>query len=220
MRGLSIPRWRTAFVWVAVIGLALASGSAWAQPDDAALVQALRGGGHTIYFRHAETDWSQQDHVSKPGDWTSCDGTKVRQLSDIGRETARRVGEALRALKIPVGRILSSEYCRAVETGKLMAVAPIETTLDIMNMRAAELVGGRDAVIARARTVLATPPPAGTNVIITAHGNLSRAATGAYPGEAGAGVFIADGKAAHGFRLVAELTPADWARLAQRFGGD
>jgi len=220
MGGLPIPEWRAAFVWVAVICSALAPGSAWAQPDEAALVQALRGGGHTINFRHAETDWSQQDHVSAPGDWKSCDGTKVRQLSAQGRETAKRVGEALRAMKIPVDRILSSEYCRAVETAKLMDVAPVETTLDIMNMRAADLVGGRAAVIARARTVLATPPPAGTNVIITAHGNLSRAATGAYPGEAGAGVFIADAAAEHGFRLVAELTPADWARLAGRFGGD
>jgi len=144
----------------------------------------------------------------------------VRQLSDIGRATARRVGEALRALGIPVHRILSSEYCRAVETGKLMDVAPVETTPDIMNMRAADLVGGRAAVIARARAVLATPPPKGTNTVITAHGNLSRAATGVYPGEAGAGVFMADASAAHGFRLVAELTPADWARLAERYGGD
>jgi len=207
-------------VWVFVLGTALAAGAASAQADDEALIAALRAGGHTIYFRHAETDWSQQDHVFQPGDWKSCDGSKVRQLADIGRATAKRVGEALRALKIPVDRVLSSEYCRAVETAKLMDVAPVETTLDIMNMRAAELVGGRAQVIARARAVLATPPPAGTNVVITAHGNLSRAATGVYPGEAGAGVFIADSEGEHGFKLVAELTPADWARLADRFGGD
>jgi len=212
--------WRGLRVWTAGLCLAFAADRASAQPDDATLVQALRAGGHTLYFRHAETDWSQQDHVSKAGDWKSCDGSRIRQLSDSGRATARRIGAALRALRIPVHRILSSEYCRAVETGKLMDVAPVETTLDIMNMRAADLVGGRAQVIKRARSVLATPPPAGRNVIITAHGNLSRAATGVYPGEAGAGVFIPDASAEHGFRLVAELTPADWARLAARFGGD
>ena len=34
-----------------------------------ALVDALRRGGYQIYFRHAATDWSQYDQVSKAGDW-------------------------------------------------------------------------------------------------------------------------------------------------------
>ena len=52
--------------------------------------------------------------------------------------------------------------------------------------------------------------------MIVAHGNLMLAATGAYGGEASAGVFLpqADG----GVQLVTQLAPEDWLRLADRFG--
>ena len=66
-----------------------------------ALVEALQGGGHTIYFRHSSTDWSQNDQVRQAGDWKSCDGARMRQLSDAGRDLARTIGQAMRALKVP-----------------------------------------------------------------------------------------------------------------------
>lgn len=177
-----------------------------------ALVTALRAGGFNIYFRHAQTDWSQNDYVEKEGDWTSCDPSRIRQLAPEGRRTAREIGRAMRALGIPVGRVLSSEYCRAAETARLLGLGEVETTREIMNMRAAEFVGGREALIRRVRRQLAIKPAPGTNTVLVAHGNLVRDATGTYPGEAGAAVFAPDGKG--GFRLVATLTPADWAALA------
>jgi broad specificity phosphatase PhoE len=180
-----------------------------------ALVAALRSGGHVLYFRHAATDWSQQDRVAAVGDWTSCDGARVRQLSDAGRATARQVGAAMRRLGIPVGRVYSSEYCRAAETARLLDVGEVVTTRDLMNMRAADLMGGREQVIARARRLLSEPPLPGTNTVLVAHGNLMRAATGVYTGEAGAGVFRVMGK---NLTLVAELTPQDWQALAEAWG--
>lgn len=195
--------------------LALTPGAASAAgPSQSELVEKLRGGGYTIYFRHAATDWSQPDKVGAPGDWRSCDGTRMRQLSDAGRATARRVGDAMKALAIPVGEVLSSEYCRAVETAELLDVGPVTTTLDIMNLRAAEYVGGTEAAVRNARAIVARPPPEGVNRVIAAHGNLSRAATGAYPGEGGAVIIRADPAAEHGFRVVGMLDPDDWARLA------
>ena len=180
-----------------------------------ALVDALLGGGFNIYFRHAATDWSQDDHVQAPGDWTSCDSTRMRQLSDAGRAAAKRIGRAIRRLSIPIGPVFSSEYCRAKETAEQMDLGPVSPTLDIMNMRAADFVGGREAVTDRARQKLSTPPPAGTNALFVAHGNLMRAVFGAYTGEGGAVIFdpLGDGE----FRLAAELTPDDWDRLADTF---
>lgn len=186
----------------------------------AALIDALRGGGYTLYFRHAATDWSQSDRVAADGDWTSCAPADMRQLSDAGRATARRLGVALRALEIPVAKVLSSEYCRAAETARLMALGPVRPTRDIMNLRAAAYVGGRDAAVARVRRQLAKPVPPGGNVVIVAHGNLMRAATGAYPGEAGSGVFKSDPASELGFVLVAELAAGDWLQLAAQIVGD
>ena len=180
------------------------------------MITALRRGGYNIYFRHAATDWSQNDHVAAEGDWTSCDPARMRQLSAEGRAVAQRIGAAIRRLDIPVGRVLASEYCRTRQTAQLMNLGPVKTTRMIMNMRVAELVGGPNGVINRARRVLATPPPAGTNTVLVAHGNLMLAATGAYGGEAVAGIFLpqADG----GVELVTQFASEDWERLATNFG--
>lgn len=184
-----------------------------------ALVEALRAGGYNLYFRHAPTDWSSNDQVERAGDWLSCDPAKMRQLSDAGRASARRLGASIRALGVPVGKVLSSEYCRAAETARLMDLGAVTKTRAVMNTRAAALVGGMDAVVRRAREVLLTPPEAGTNTVIVGHGNLMRAATGAYAQEGGAGVYAprAEG-AGDGPVLVARLSPEDWQRLAREFG--
>ncbi len=50
--------------------------------------------------------WGQSDQIEAAGDRASCEPDQMRQLSDIGRATARRMGEAIRALDIPVGKVL------------------------------------------------------------------------------------------------------------------
>jgi broad specificity phosphatase PhoE len=180
-----------------------------------ALVTALRQGGYTLYFRHAATEWSQADRVAAPGDWTSCDPTHMRQLSPQGRETAARIGAALRRLGIPVGRVRASEYCRTVETARLLDVGEVEATREIINMRIVDYLGGHEAVVARARKVFSEPPTPGTNTVLVAHGNLMQAATRHYTVEAGAGVFaVRDGTLVH----VASVAPEEWAELAARYG--
>ena len=180
-----------------------------------ALVDALRAGGYNLYFRHAATDWATDDHVVRAGDWVSCDPKKMRQLTQAGRGTARRVGEAIRGLGIPVGRVVASPYCRTVETARAMALGPVETTTDIINMRVAEFFGGRSAVATRTRRRLSLLPEAGTNTVLVAHGNVLRAATGEYAGEAEAIVFAVEGNG--GFSVRARVSPKEWARLAAEF---
>lgn len=182
------------------------------------LIQALRGGGYNLYFRHAATDWSQSDDVRAAGDWTSCEPSRIRQLSDGGRRTARKVGEAIRALAIPVGRVLASPYCRTVETARLMGLGPVESTTDIMNLRVAEYFGGRAAIARRAQARLAIPPTPGTNTVLVAHGNVAREATNVYPGEGEGAIFHPDGSG--GFVFVGRLSPEQWVRLAEELAGE
>ncbi len=182
------------------------------QLDDAALVAALRGGGYSIYFRHVATDWSQSDRVDKRDDWLDCDARRMRQLSAAGRDDARAIGEAIRKLKIPVGEVLASPYCRTMETARLMDVGPVEASTAVMNLRAASYFGGREAIVASAQRLLSTPPPAASNRVIVAHGNVAREATPVYPDEGEGVVFEADGNG--GFRLVGRLTADAWRRAA------
>jgi hypothetical protein len=182
-----------------------------------ALVRALQGGGYNLYFRHAATDWSRSDEVREAGDWTSCDPDRIRQLSDDGRRTAETVGEAIRALGIPVGAIYASPYCRTVETARLLGLGPVETTTDVMNMRVAEYFGGRGAIAERARARLAIPPAPGTNTVYVAHGNVAREATAVYPGEGEGIVFRPDEEG--GFVFAGRLTPEEWRSLAAEHPG-
>lgn len=206
---------------VVLVGLAVAAPGAPAdERGGKALVEALQEGGYNIYFRHAPTDWGQHDRVEAAGDWTSCDPAEMRQLSSEGRATARRIGDAIRALGVPVAKVLSSEYCRAWETARLLDLGPVTRTRDVMNMRVVDHVGGRGAVIRRAQRVLAQPAPEGANVVIVGHGNLMRAATGAYASEAGSGVYAPRVGNEPGFELVARLAPDDWMRLAELVGED
>ena len=207
---------------VLVLSLLLLAGPSRATGSlpDAALIEALRAGGYNIYFRHAATDWGQDDRVELTGDWTSCDPAEMRQLSSQGRATARRIGDIIRALGVPVAKVLSSEYCRAWETARLMDLGPVTKTRDIMNMRVLAYVGGRDAVIRRAQRVFAQPPAEGANVVIVGHGNLMRAATDAYAGEGGSGVYAPRPGSEQGFELVARLSPDDWMRLAASMNED
>lgn len=96
-------------------------------PLDAApmtLLGQLRAGGLTIFFRHASADVCSD----KPGPgawWKSCDNVcataTARQLNDTGRMEAVAIGNAFRAQGIPVGRVVTSEFCRATETAEKMA---------------------------------------------------------------------------------------------------
>jgi broad specificity phosphatase PhoE len=180
------------------------------------LVDALRQGGYTIYFRHTATEWSQDDYVFAEGDWRSCDPDRMRQLSEEGRAQARRIGESIRRLNIPVGLVLSSEYCRARETARLMDLGPVSTTRNLMNMRAADLAGGSEAVVERARQEIGRSPEKGTNTVLVAHGNLMQAAAEAYADEGGAAVFAPGGDGT--FTRVAVVTAEDWALLADGYG--
>ena len=182
--------------------------------SDEALVQRLREGGFNVYFRHAATDWSQSDEVNKAGDWSSCDSSRMRQLSAEGRQTSIDIGESIRALGLPVGKVMASPYCRTVETAQLMQLGAVEATTDVMNLRVASYFGGRDAIIGTAQMRLSTRPAAATNAVIVAHGNVAQAATPIYPGEGEAVIFRPDGNG--GFQYIARIAPQDWPRIIKQ----
>lgn len=182
-------------------------------PSDQELIEALQKGGYNLYFRHEATEWSQQDVVHQKGDWLSCDGTKIRQLSEQGLKRAKRTGAAMRRLDIPVSEVLASPYCRTMETARLLALGDVQASVDVINMRVADYFGGREAVIKTARTLLAQPPVTGSNRVIVAHGNVAQAATPVYPGEGEMVIFKPDGNG--NFIFVGKLTPEQLKKLSQ-----
>jgi broad specificity phosphatase PhoE len=152
---------------LALVGLVLAAPPAAA---DEALWNLLRAGGQVILIRHAATDMSQRDQVGAP----LSDCARQRNLTDDGREDARLIGVVFRAKAIPVGRVLSSAYCRCLETATL-AFGRAEPWLPLQQALTNRPV--QEARVAEIRA-LASEPPAGGNLILVSHQGPIRLLTG------------------------------------------
>jgi Histidine phosphatase superfamily (branch 1) len=176
------------------------------------LVSALRRGGHVIYFRHTATDWGQDDE--QPVVYSDCD--TQRNLSTAGRSQARAIGEAIERLEIPIGRVLSSPYCRALDTARLaFGGARPEPGLDNLENAGSDAESERRT--GRLRRLLSDTPRQGTNRVLTGHGyNIQAVRDGTGSEEGDAEIFRP--RRGDRFALVATLTPAQWQALARRFG--
>jgi phosphohistidine phosphatase SixA len=168
-----------------------------------AAIDALRRGGYVLYFRHAATDMSKND-----AGMTSFDDCPTqRNLVDRGRDDARAIGAAVRALGIPIGKVRASPFCRTVETAEL-AFGRAEKTAEV---RGGPVRADDPARYAALRRLLAQPPARGTNDVIVSHGNPFYAVAGP--------PYLAEGEAAvveprgDGFRVIARIRAEDWAGL-------
>lgn len=82
-----------------------------------ALSARLGQGGLVILMRHERTEVpSRGDDYSRPAN----DCNAQRNLSVAGIAGAAETGVAIRAIGWPIGRVLSSEMCRATETARFM----------------------------------------------------------------------------------------------------
>lgn len=106
----------------ALLFAALAATAAGRSARADELFARLRAGGLVLLMRHARTVPGTGD----PPDFRLDDCSTQRNLSEDGRAQARRVGDRLRAERIPVDRVLTSAWCRCRETAELLALGPVE----------------------------------------------------------------------------------------------
>ena len=115
------PPWRV-LGWLAfALAVAAMLGLGGPARADEAAWQALRSGGHALLLRHALAPGT-----GDPSNFVLTDCATQRNLSAAGRDQARRLGAAVREAGVRVDRVLSSRWCRALETARLMEVGPVE----------------------------------------------------------------------------------------------
>ena len=78
------------------------------------LIEKLEKGGKLIFIRHAHAPGS-----GDPENFNLNDCLTQRNLSKSGRIQANKIGIYLKENKIPIDRVLSSEWCRCKETSFL-----------------------------------------------------------------------------------------------------
>jgi phosphohistidine phosphatase SixA len=131
--------------------------------DGPELVEALQQGGLVVLMRHMSTD----SYVPGEGTHDDLDCASQRNLNDQGKQQAKDVGAALNALKIPVGSVLTSTYCRCVDTGELAfgKGTPSEDLAVFDELSGPE----KEARGKTIRKLLNTVPTDGTNTVMITH---------------------------------------------------
>jgi phosphohistidine phosphatase SixA len=81
----------------------------------------LTGETYAIVLRHADANVGRDQKRSQIENWwKSCDSTLARQLNPQGIKRATEMGKIFKDLKFPIGRVISSEFCRAKSTAELV----------------------------------------------------------------------------------------------------
>jgi len=177
--------------------LLFAAGAA-AQPAPEVLA-ALREGGYVLFLRHASTDFSQDD--SRMTSFEDC--ATQRNLTDHGRAEARALGEHIRRLKIPIGEVLASPFCRTMETARL-AFGKARATNEVRGGPAND-----SARYSALKKLLSSKVPGNGNLVISSHGNPFHAVAGPpYLAEGEIAVVRPEGR--ERFSVIARIRLTDW----------
>jgi phosphohistidine phosphatase SixA len=166
-------------------------------------MEMLTQGGNVIYLRHATTDKTRPD--ADPVDLSNC--SMQRPLSKEGREQARNIGLALRGAGVKIDRVLTSPYCRAIDTAELAFPDASRRPIHALAYSLALPKDEAARAAAEVKRLLGTTPAAGTNLLLVGHTSNLKEAAGVWPHkEGGAMVFHPDGKG-H-FDFVGALDPS------------
>lgn len=152
--------------------------------------------GAIVLFRHANAPGGGDPPGLRIGDCTT-----QRNLDQTGRNQALRIGEAFRSRAISINAVLSSQWCRTLETARL-AFGPVLREEPAFNSFFDER--GRAPEQTRAAlALLAGLGSAGTHVIVTHQVNIT-ALTNVFPAS-GEGVVVrmVDGQ----LRVVGRISP-------------
>lgn len=181
-------------MWRWLLAGALSIAATLAQADDA-LWALLQKGGQVVLVRHALTD----PGVGDPPGFQLAECRTQRNLGEEGRGEARRLGEALRTRRVPVAGVLSSPWCRCLETAQLVFGRAAQPQPALGNLFGRP---EREAQqVAELRKLVR--PVQGGNLFLVTHGSTTLALTGVSP--ATAEMVVLTPEAGGGFRVAGRL---------------
>jgi phosphohistidine phosphatase SixA len=164
----------------ALLGLLLATGSAAAADFDLA---RLKDGGYVVLLRHVTAGGSDSD------DFDLKDCRTQREVGPSGRSEAEALAARFKAAGIGEARVLSSQWCRALQTAALLGLGPVveEPALNFYHWRLGDEAAMNEA-LSHYLTGLQAPPP-GAPLVLVAHTTAFKA-IGVEAPKAGGGVVL------------------------------
>lgn len=130
-------------------------------------------------------------------------------LSEAGWAQAKEIGEAFEHYAIPVGNVITSEYCRAWQTADLAFGSYSKT--EALNFEKAEEYTDIQIETMRVNVepLVTALPKQGTNTVIVGHDDPFEAITGIYPEPQGV-AYILKPNGKDGFDVLGHIDPNAW----------
>ena len=183
------------------------------------LANDLRRGGYVIYLRHARTNKDWGDQVSPNLNLADCN--TQRRLSPDGKKEAVEIGRGVKAARVPVGDVISSDYCRAYNTAQL-AFGKYSKNSNLNFLPCVDCTPQDYKEYAnRVAPLLSAKPASGTNTFLVGHDDPFQGVTmgvvppdGIYPDPMGVS-YVVKPMGNGQFELVAKLLPTQWRALSQ-----
>lgn len=194
--------WRLVTALIAVF-MTVQSGAFARDASRDEIFQALRGGGHVVYFRHAATTRSGVDRIEWPRE-------RQRLLSAAGIRDSEDIGTASRLLALPIGDVIASPFARCRDMAEI-AFGRVEERVELLGRLSDET--GRAERIAYLRDRMSAPTGDAGNRIIVSHRSNIREVAGVSLGEGDAVVARPLGNG--DFRILGTLRPADWRAVVE-----
>ena len=169
-------------------GTVRAAGSVW---------DALREGGRVALIRHADAPGT-----GDPPNFVLEECSTQRNLSGEGRAQAARLGKAFRANGVSVTQVLSSGWCRCIETATI-AFGEAEVWPPLHSFFRDD--GAEAAQTAEVRTRIAAWDSPGTLVLVTHQVNVT-ALTDIFPAAGEVIVLAPAADRGFGFSIVGRVT--------------
>lgn len=180
------------------VALWLLTGSASpALSDEQDLVRQMQDGNAVLMIRHALAPG-----VGDPEEFVLDDCSTQRNLNQAGRDQARAIGQWLRSRGIREVKLYSSQWCRCLETARLMKIGTV-TPLAALNSFF-QRPESRHAQLSALREFIAENTKPGELIIMVTHQVTITAITGQWV-ESGHGKLLRPAKSG-GVELVGELS--------------
>jgi phosphohistidine phosphatase SixA len=121
----------------------------------------LKKPGHIVLLRHSNAPGS----VPESNDMNFKDCTIQRNLDAAGRAQAARIGDEFRKRKLKP-RLVSSLYCRALDTAKLMKLGPVTPQPILNQVFLADVPAMREAGV-KGRELMKKIPAKQLTILVT-----------------------------------------------------
>jgi len=167
------------------------------------LVSLLREGGYVILVRHAAGDSSQKDAENIL--FNDC--KTQRNLSRQGRIDARAIGQAIDSLQIPISTVLSSPYCRTMDTGRFV-FARVDRSNELNSVKDTEEDKRKGASLLT--PLLSTVPITGSNTVLITHSTNILATLGFVPAEGEAIIVKPEGNS---YKQIGRIRAQQWSEV-------